>query len=403
MESIKLVSHTVKGNRVEYKFSCPSAFDKYLKTQTFYMEYPEKYDLNQVPDALLMVPFVGNILTMNMFFGYQVDVPELDKTFYDSLRNIAKVYKEMFPYLHLKFDVKAKSKDCTGLIENKSLFFTGGLDATSALTEVAKQGITLINIWGGDVSTKDYNAHKKLDEYMNELSTSLSLKYAFVKSNCREMYDEKAISRFTALRIKPWENHGWWASFAHILAMTSLIAPLTYLEHIGIHYVASSYNANCKTFDANNELLINAIKFSSCKLQMVDNTLGRIEKAQKIILFRNRTNIPLKLKVCWFHKNGENCSQCEKCYRTILEIIVNHGNPNMFGFTFEKDNYLHLKRYLDNNFVNVAFWKPIQEKFNQERSYWEQFPEIEWFLNYKFNGIYAYMHKISSVLKKFIP
>lgn len=113
-------------------------------------------------------------------------------------------------------------------------------------------------------------------------------------------------------------------------------------------------------------------------------------------------NIPLDLKVCWYRKAGKNCSHCEKCYRTILKIVAEHGNPNDFGFSVTADTYKEIKEYLKNNYVNPAYWKPIQDAYRNERDYWTERPDMSWILDVKLNSAKALALKVVATLKKFI-
>lgn len=402
LEKIKIVG----GGKIIYKFSCPTCFSKYLKSidTEFVIEYPQKYDLHRVPEAVLAVPFIGNILTVSMLADCSIYVPQLDKAFYGSICHIKKAYKRMFPYLNLNFNVVVdKLVDCSySPLEKTSLFFTGGVDASSALVETAARHPCLVNIWGGDVNTNDSATHEDLENYLNCLTRNLDLNYVFIKSNCREIYDEGKITKSLLFRLKPWHNHGWWASIAHILAMTTLLAPFAYLENIREHYIASSYDTKSSYFDANNDMLLAAIKFCSLSLVPVDSELDRTDKVGKIIQYCKKRSLSMDFKVCWYRHAGCNCSKCEKCYRTICDILINHGDPNQFGFAFDKESYREMYRYLSDNYVNMAFWKPIQNKFREDSTFWSQNENIAWILDFNFNRPKVFLAKVMSVFRKII-
>lgn len=345
------------------------------------------------------------MLTISMLIGCGIKVDYLDKNFYESIHKMELVYRKMFPYLNLTFCVEVKEivKCNYKKSENKTLFFTGGLDATSALASVYEKNITLVNIWGGDIGLEDYDTHGELESYLKEISGNLGIKYTFIKSNCREMYNERVISKLTAIKLAPKDNHGWWASIAHVLAMVSLLAPYAYAKQIGVNMLASSYPKDSKVFDANNQLLLDAIKFCSCEMLSVDGNLDRTEKAQNVIEFSQTMNIPIKLKVCWFRHAGENCSACEKCYRTILDILVSGGDPNQYGFNVDSNTYQCMKEYLSRTYINKIFWLEIQTKFLENRSKWESNRNVAWILDMKFNRPIAIYNKVVSVIQKFLP
>ncbi len=153
MECIKLDKISITGGGIRYFYTSSHGFNKYLNSKDgfLFVEYPNDCDLNQVPKGILAIPFVGCMLSVSMLLNMRIEVPELDKTFFNCLPDIKKAYKKMYPYLNLSFDVSAqKITNCQyTLEETRSLFFTGGVDATSALVEVADEHPLLINIWGG--------------------------------------------------------------------------------------------------------------------------------------------------------------------------------------------------------------------------------------------------------------
>lgn len=393
-----------QNGRVEYDYTIPYCVRKFISSRKFFVEYSDDIALKNVPEAILTVPFIANMLTIAMITGCSIKVKKCDKAFFEAIKEIEDVYRKMYPYLKLTFDVAADEVvDCSYEIsESKTLFFTGGLDATSALARVYEKDVTLVNIWGGDVALSDKETHDDLSKYLSQIKKFLGLKYLFIKSNCREMFNEKNISKLTAIKLRPKHNHGWWASIAHVLAMVSLLAPYAYDKRIGINMLASSYTRNGTVFDANNEEMLAAIKFGSCKMVSIDSNLQRTDKAKNIIRFSKEHNFPVQLKVCWFRKAGKNCSSCEKCYRTILDIVVSGGNPNDFGFKVDDNTYLEMQKYLLRNYVNPEYWKEIQERFIEEKNTWQDNENIGWIINFRFNRPEAIMRKAVSVAQKFI-
>lgn len=406
MEFIVLENIKKENNIVKYYFSCPVKFKKYLKIDECKMviEYPVDCNINTVPEGILIVPFVGNILIASSLLNIGIKVPVLDQSFYESLPLIKQSFKSLYPYLNMNFNVEStKLEDCRyNLSSTKSLFFTGGVDATSALISLHKKEPILVNIVGGDVNTNDVETHNQLDLYLQHIHRSFNLEYAFIKANCREMYDEFKITKFLATKILPWKNHGWWASIAHILSMTTLLAPWAYDKKIGEHYIGSSYAVSSNVFDSNNDAILEAIKFGSCNLIGVDNDLSRIDKLKNIITFSKEHSFPVELKVCWYRHAGENCSHCEKCYRTIMEIIVNKGDPNNFGFKVDKNTYLEIENFLKTNYVNSDFWKQILIGFKKEENYWRSIPELSWILDLRINTLALYIKKIFSTINRFM-
>lgn len=314
-----------------------------------------------------------------MLLDIDIHVPVVERTFYDCLQTVKKVYKELFPASHFNFNVSADHiREFHYKAERKATFFTGGVDATSALIENIGQKPILLNVWGGDVRLTDPTSHEQLEKYFKRLSGDLNLEYVFVKTDGREMWKEMELDMLLPNHMDSKRNHDWWASIAHILSMTTTIAPYAFLQGIGICYIGSSYVDGTNIFDSNNEKLITAIRFGSTLFESVDGQIDRLGKTKKIIDFHNTTGTDFQLKVCWNRVAGENCSNCEKCYRTIMGIVVSGGVPKDYGFNVTSETYQKIRIFLRNNKVNEAFWIPIVDSFKRTRALWKDNPDFAW-------------------------
>lgn len=400
LNHIRLESTEI-GTKIVYDYMAPFSIQRYIKSsEPLFVEVPG--DIGDVPEEVLTIPFVGIMLTVTMLLDIEIQVPALDRTFYNSISKLETVYQSMYPKSGLRLSVKAKS---TRLCQyqssgKKSLFFTGGVDATSALTEFVEENVELLNIWGGDLRLTDSDSHVELDYYLSTIQAASGLEYHFIKTNAREMFEENALGDVCLKVLGHSNNHGWWASIAHILSMTTTVAPWAYKQQISQHYIGSSYNPKeTATFDSNNKEFVNSIRYSSAVFSIVDEKIGRNEKIGKIIQYKEKSGVPIQIKVCWQRQAGVNCSNCEKCYRTIMGILANHGDPNEFGFQVDNLVILKIKEFLSTNVVSTAFWKPIQDAFLSDREYWEDNSQMNWILTIKLNSARVYFLKLKQKLR----
>ncbi|WP_455674291.1 hypothetical protein [Phocaeicola sp.] len=116
MEKITLKRINITGSKVEYYYDSPVKFSKFLRSpeNSLFVEYPSHYNISEVPQSVLMIPFVGNMLIASMILNIDIEVPTLDSTFFQSISAIKEAYKQMYPYLRLNFNVRAKK-----IIESK--------------------------------------------------------------------------------------------------------------------------------------------------------------------------------------------------------------------------------------------------------------------------------------------
>lgn len=399
LEEIRL-SPTELGTRVDYKYKPPEILQKYIKGEPLFVEFP--CDMKSVPLSILAIPFAGIMATVTMLLNVEIHVPVLEKSFMDCIEKLSKVYEKMYPDSGLNINVFAdnveKTKMCSEGGTSSALFFTGGVDATSALIGLLDEKPTLVNIWGGDLRLTDEDSHRELEQYLDTITEYLDLDYCFIKTNAREMFCENELEELTIGRVGKALNHGWWATIAHTLSMTSASIPWLLNENISKVYFGSSYQEDKATYDANNIELLHAMASENYKIECADINLERNDKVTKIVRWKQETKTPIQLKVCWRRVAGKNCSSCEKCYRTILNILSNHGDPNEFGFEVDTNVLLGIKKYLETHRVGIAFWKPIQDAFIADKEYWCTRSEISWILDVKFNSIKTLLPRVQRKL-----
>lgn len=138
--------------KVTYDYSAPEKFMQYVvdKEERLFIEFPVRGN-DKIPEAVLAIPFVGIMLTAAMILDVSIYVEEIDKTFYDNLSHMGHIFQSMYHTDKICMKVYTdKTLECNYKPLNRtSLFFTGGVDATSALISTLAQNPLLINIWGG--------------------------------------------------------------------------------------------------------------------------------------------------------------------------------------------------------------------------------------------------------------
>lgn len=349
-----------------YKFSTPEEITKHMNQKylsgnigTLFIELPDKYNTVDIPEEILTIPFIGTMMGIAMFYHTTIAVNTVEASYYNSLEKIEAVFRKMYPKADMSLLVSYREMRNTHFdtdVSKTSLFFTGGVDATSAFIDVVDENPLLINIEGGDISLNNTTAHKELDDYFKTLTKSFaSISYCFIKSNCREIFMEYSFDRIFRRVVTREGWWGYWASIAHIIVMTATIAPVLYAEKISVHYIGSSHATKESAFDGNNEELIRVISFCGCKFISADANLERNEKVKKIVSYCKENKMFFSLQVCWNKTEGKNCSSCEKCYRTILNIVSSYGDPNDYGFIVDQDTYKKIKRYLQTTPVKLSY------------------------------------------------
>lgn len=130
----------------------------------------------------------------------------------------------------------------------------------------------------------------------------------------------------------------WWHQFQHgigIISHATIIAYLLKSENI---LIASSLSKASAKFEnlkynpiASSPVIDNNFKFAACRTIHDGYEFERIDKLRNTVSY-SRENEPIFLRVCFTSQNGDNCSECDKCSRSILGLISENENPNGYGF-----------------------------------------------------------------------
>lgn len=160
-------------------------------------------------------------------------------------------------------------------------------------------------------------------------------------------------------------------------------------------YIASS---NCyedgKIRCASNPIIDNYVKFMDCVVVHDGFEYNRQKKVNNIIHFCKKTRSYIPLHVCWQSQSGSNCCYCEKCYRTMAELIVEGENPVDYGFENAKRSLKEMEIFIINNKNNYIdslkkHWIYIQKRAKENKKIFRQneyYKYVKWILKADFDN-----------------
>lgn len=396
MNRIELNSIGVSGNTIEYFHTIEGEWKKY-----FYCDKKMKIkygiDMDTVPESLLVIPFLCNILPIVWLCDAEVVVDEIDKDFYDNVPYIKKGYEQMYPMLKFGGSLLAEK-----IVQNQvqhqdktAVLFSGGVDAYTTLFRHLDEKPCLVTIWGADISLSDTEGWKNVIGHTRKVADEYNFDCEIIKTNFRELIDEGRLSKL----VKE-SGDGWWHGFQCGIAILSHMAPIAYVKGLKITYIASSFPEKMKGqyTCASDPIIDNYVKYCGCETVHDGYEMDRQEKI-RFLVGRKAEGLPVKLRVCWQEAGGKNCCRCEKCYRTILEIVSEGDDPNEYGFEWDdkairackKDMYCKI---ISESFNIKQFYIPLQETMLKNREKIKDYGKYKWLTELDFSNFNHFPVKV---------
>ena len=397
--------------KVEFDYTVSEGLSQFFDVEyKFFYEYLFDIDLSLVPESILNVPFVMNLIPLIWLTDSTLKINSLDRTFYLCLSRIKEGFKKVYP----KFNWGGGNLIVEHLEENvydvnkgkSTIFFTGGVDATASLINNLNKKPIPFYILGADVKFSEIENIIAAKRDVASASSSFGLFCNFIRSSVRFFYDGVKISDYFENIIKD----SWWHGVQHSIGMLSLMAPYAYLNNICTCIIAASFtreaegHINCVSYP----FIDNQLKFGSTNCYHDGYDLTRQDKVNIISRYAKEHNQDVFLRVCFNPKEGKNCNCCEKCIRTIMALTVSlkekyQTGLKMYGFTVNSETYKYIKKYLSEKFLyHTAHWKAIQKEFRKDKDFWKKDKNVSWILNFKFNSLKIYIKILKNKIKRLL-
>lgn len=383
MSDIKLISIEENNNSVIYKYELSNKLNKYINSNELSIEYDE--NIEKVPNSILVVPFLCNMLPIIWVTDASIEVNEIDKNFYESIDEFKKGYEKMYPNILFKGKLYVKDIILNEYEDSgKSIcFFTGGVDATSTLITHIEENPITVTLWGADIKTNNEKGWEKVKKHI--IDNTPNIENRFIKSTFRDIMNEKNLNTV----IKKYVSENWWHGFQHGIGLIGHAAPLCYIDKIiKVYFASTNTKENINATCASDPKIDNFVRFGSTRVFHDGYEFSRQDKVNNICNYNKENNKKFKLRVCYETDTGNNCSECPKCIRTIMEIKVNGDNPVDYGFSPDYKKIKHIvekKMYFDN--VEYKYWRKILKEANKNKEKIKNDDDINWIFNIDLDDI----------------
>ena len=357
MASIKINSISLEeaGHKIKYDYDIPKELKKYFKDDFF-----ARYDVSvaDVPESILVIPFVANLLPISWMLGFDIVVNEIDDKFHAGMQHVKAIFAKEFPQISQQKSEIVAERLVTNQSEHKTdaMLFSGGVDAYATYFRNFHKPLDLVLVRGADIPLDDHKQWQTaLDSMESEQILDKNPKH-YIEMNCRNFYSYH-VTELVA-------GGGWWGKVQHGLSLTCSAAPLAYVLGYGNLSIAATHNVNFRMFWGSMPEIDQNTRWADTLVHHDGFDLTRIDKVELIV--KNAQQLPhnLNLRVCYSEFNhGLNCSECEKCYRTMLAITVFGANPNDYGFKVGPKLYDDVEKIVQDGFATKGI------RYDWEKTY----------------------------------
>ena len=214
----------------------------------------------------------------------------------------------------------------------------------------------MINIYGWLKSEDDTSSVGESDKQQTkEVADRFGLKSYHVRSNFASQFNMKEIDKLCQ-KI----NTSYWYGFLHPMAFLSISVPIAWVKGISNLMIASSFtkdraDVHCGSFITTDS----EFKFAVNGTTLHDSfELNRQDKVKIIADYQKQIGNSYFIQACSF--NDHNCCECEKCFRTIIELIAENANPKDFGFNISGSIKQHWENII---YRDIGLWAVSKEKY----------------------------------------
>lgn len=409
MTNIILDEIVVDRNRVYYNFSYSPELSSFFRTNQMFLEYEE--DMAGVPKSILSIPFIASVIGVAWLENTNLYVDELDSSYYCCLRELREAYRDMY----YRASLRGRVVPCR-IVENRLdksaealLLFGGGVDAHCSFLRHKEKVTHIANIqgWFNKIDGHDKAADAD-SQHCQEFASRMNVKFDYVRSNFARVVNSQTFNH----KYQKVLGDQWWHGLQHSMAFISIAIPLAFKHGISDLIIASSCTKGrikpCGSFITTDS----AFKFAGTGNVLHDAfELSRQQKMEVIVNYQKSAGMPYPLKVCSF--NDRNCCECEKCFRTIIEIIAEGGKVQDYGFNIEKPLVSYFQDVMNRrlglwgmSFERDIYWKDTMRRMRENYDNIVEKEFVDWFLTYDFDTAFKkslriyYKKNIISIIKR---
>jgi hypothetical protein len=392
MKEIIINSSKLVDRQLTSRISVQGSIRKYFSSLNLFVKYDADITASR---SILNIPLLATVLPLAWLTGSDIYVDELDKTFKESMDKLQQEFMKMYPdppfTTNINADVLVKNQmGKIDTLRRTGLLFSGGVDSIYSLITNINRKPRLIMIWG--VEGQPYPQYpeywRRVISTYSEFARKMGVRFHLVKTDALEVLDSKRIEHDFHESLL---DGTFWARLQHSLVLLPLTAPLSIDRFDRLLIAATNDPTHPYSKHPWGSRPSTDEKIVWAGLQVKHD--GYIPRPEKITgpIGDFLKNDELPLRVCLKRRREHeelNCSQCEKCFRTIAPLVLAGLDPNKCGFQVDDSTFQSMKNMFENGKLDnesiEAYWKPIKRIIPKKIDYnpFRSKDFFEWFSHF---------------------
>jgi hypothetical protein len=360
MKEIVLDSPRVSGSSIEYRLHVSRSLRKYFLSDTLYVQYDSGVDLRNVDAGILSIPMAALIVPIAWAVGADVQLPEIDAAYMQSLDRVKDPYRSMHPTFSFAGRIRAQKETRSRFEGSRTcMLFTAGVDSLTSYLRHKQEKPDLVSVWGLPDAPPYQDAFgKTMWANIGRFAGLDECEVIRVKTDMISGINRELLSRQFGLQ--------WYPDAGFGMSLLGLCAPIARSRRIGTAIIASSWTVDYKGPPGSHPSVDNNLSWADVRTLHDGHELSRQQKVSYLCEPENRRYLA-HLRVCWEWALSRNCGHCEKCFRTIAGLVAEEVDPNHCNFKVNEATFPYMadcfvKGKLALHDMQMCLWKDIQQR-----------------------------------------
>ena len=407
MAAIAIGPTTTDGSTLRCPVTYDGALRRFFSGDPFVADYD--VDLADVPESVAVIPVLAHVCPVAWANGATVRAPAVDAEFLESLREVGNVLVDMYPAFMEGGRIEvgeavenvtppsrpaesadvpqtdggsvATGGDATPADTDAAVLFSGGVDSLSTYIRHREESPALVSVQGWVLKRDQPERWERVWRGIERFADTHGVESHAISSNMLEFLHTPMLQA----HYKRYVDGAWYSSVGHGLGMLGLCAPLAYARGHGTVYMAATHTAAFGDPWGSHPRIDDRVRWTGTRAVHDGYELSRQEKLELIADYVREGEEDLTLRTCIYADDGDNCGECEKCYRTAAGLVLAGLDPNEFGYDVDGGTFVDARRDLEAGRFALGederfMWRDIRDHVPDDGEY--PWPEAEAFFDW---------------------